>query len=163
MRAGAMPRSEMRIEELRELTDAVAGGTIWRPLVRFAASGRWWTRLPTDADADVWLLTWLTGHATDLHDHDDSAAAFTVVEGALDEIRPTPDGPLTRRTVQPGMAATVAPGVVHDVRNPYRAPAVSIHAYAPRLTVMNFYRPGVAGLRRVRSTVTTEPDAEAPS
>lgn len=50
-------------------------------------SARWWTRIWHDPDVDVWLLSWLPGHTTELHDHGDSAAAFTVVRGALTETR----------------------------------------------------------------------------
>lgn len=54
----------------------------WRPRLQLPdRRSRWWTRLWTDPDVDVWLLSWLPGPATDLHDHGDSAAAFAVVAG----------------------------------------------------------------------------------
>src|SRR4051794_17635502 len=59
----------------------------WRPRVRFREDSRWWTRLHGDAALEVWLLTWLADQSTDLHDHGASAAAFTVIEGSLSEVR----------------------------------------------------------------------------
>src|SRR6266545_7698277 len=65
----------------------------WLPRLRLPARGqRWWTRLPSDPTVDLWLLSWLPGLATDLHDHGPSAAALTVVRGILTEIRVDPGG-----------------------------------------------------------------------
>ncbi|HLZ36849.1 MAG TPA: hypothetical protein VKP64_03630 [Mycobacteriales bacterium] len=46
--------------ELINLVRSVAADeTLWRPLVRFQPTERWWTRLHADDAVDVWLLTWL--------------------------------------------------------------------------------------------------------
>src|SRR5689334_13707271 len=106
---------------LDDLVSVVCGmaadESVWRPRVRFRADSRWWTRLHGDEVLDVWLLTWLADQSTDLHDHGLSAAAFTVIEGRLSEVRPAG---VTEQSnvVPPGGILTVAPGVVHDVRNP---------------------------------------------
>src|SRR3954453_20116168 len=97
----------------------------WRPRIQFRADSRWWTRLHGDNVLDVWLLTWLADQSTDLHDHGGSAAAFTVVEGSLSEVRLA--GPRERRAVvTAGSTRTVEAGVVHDVRNPSGIPAISV-------------------------------------
>jgi hypothetical protein len=61
----------------------------WQPHVRLPDLNgqRWWTRLSAESDADVWLLSWLPGQATELHDHGPSAAAFAVVRGEPAEVR----------------------------------------------------------------------------
>src|SRR3954453_14914011 len=59
----------------------------WMHHVRVPGADRWWTRLYAATGLDVWLLTWLPGQFTDLHDHGDSAAAFSVVRGRLEEAR----------------------------------------------------------------------------
>src|SRR5581483_9638569 len=63
----------------------------WAQEAVFDASGRWWKRIEHSAEVDIWLLTWLSGHSTDLHDHGGSAGAFTVLYGSLTEVRVTPN------------------------------------------------------------------------
>lgn len=138
--------------------DLAAQEETWLPQVRFERGTRWWTRLEGPPGIDVWLLSWLTTQGTELHDHGDSAAAFTVVQGALTEVRAA-GGQLTTQHLRSGDVQTVAPAVVHDVVNRESRPAVSIHAYAPRLTRMTYYRWGVHGLTVARSVTTTEPES----
>ncbi len=111
----------------------------WRPAVRFGTAVRYWTRLDGPDGVDVWLLTWLPSQGTDLHDHGDSAAAFAVVQGTLTEVRADPAIGTWSTAVSAPAVRVVEPGVVHDVRNDHRAPAVSIHAYSPRLSRMTYY------------------------
>jgi Cysteine dioxygenase type I len=128
----------------------------WLPQVRFDADERWWTQLRGDDTVDVWLLTWVTDTGTDLHDHGGSAGAFTVVTGALEEVRPEgPNGELLATTLRTGDVRVIEAGVVHDVRSPSLAPAISIHAYSPPLRAMTFYEAGEAGPRPTH-TVTTD-------
>ena len=141
---------------------------LWTPLVGFRDDTRW-TRLlqPADlvgaldpdlaaelADAEVWLLSWLPGQGTDLHDHGPSSGAFAVAAGTLTERVVTAD----RRGRHPreagaelaaGRARFFGPHYVHQVHNGGAEPAVSVHVYAPRLRVMNTYR--VDGARLVRT------------
>ena len=128
------------LDDLRCVVEGIAADRDrWASLVRFRPSGRWWTRLQGDHVLDIWLLTWLVDQSTDLHDHGPSGAAFTVVRGELTEVRTS--GPLEeQRRLAAGSTATVEPGVIHDVRNPRGAPAVSIHAYSPPLRTMSYYR-----------------------
>ena len=80
----ALPLADLTAVVLR----IAANPTTWAPHAVLPDSGeRRWTRLHSDGFADVWLLSWLPGHATDLHDHGPSSAAFAVVHGVLHEIR----------------------------------------------------------------------------
>lgn len=130
----------------------------WAPLVQFHAERRWWTRLHADAAADVWLPTWMTDQVTELHDHGGSLAAFTVVQGALQELR-VRDGVTTSAGCTPGTVRHVAPDVVHDVRNLEAAPAVSVHAYSPPLTSMTYYRQEASGLLATHTLTGAEPES----
>src|SRR4051812_18497316 len=72
---------------------------VWRPLVRFREDTRWTGLLEPSllrevlgpslhadlAEAEVWLLSWVPGQGTALHDHGPSAGAFAVAQGALTE------------------------------------------------------------------------------
>lgn len=137
--------------------DVAARPERWHPQVRFQTEQRWWTRLDGPPGIDVWLLSWLATQGTELHDHGAAAAAFTVVRGALTEVRAATPG-LTTRTVRAGQVQTVAAGVVHDVVNRDAEPAVSIHAYAPRLSRMTYYRWVDTRLEPVSTVTTTEPE-----
>jgi mannose-6-phosphate isomerase-like protein (cupin superfamily) len=141
---------------VREVADNPA---TWQTEVRFAADERWWTRLHSDESVDIWLLTWVRDTGTDLHDHGDSAGAFTVVSGLLEEVRPGVDGSLAVTKIQVGEVREVERGAVHDVRSPSRTPAISIHAYSPPLREMTFYEQRDSGPTPTR-TVTTQPEGD---
>src|SRR3954453_13822070 len=102
-------------------------------LVRFRAEGeRWWTRLHADESVDVWLLSWLPGQITDLHDHGPSAAGFVVARGRLEEVRTNLAGTTHVTLLHERQSSWVPTGAVHDVRA-VDAPAISVHAYSPPL------------------------------
>jgi len=134
----------------------------WSSLVRHGAARRWWTRLVRNAEVDVWLITWPAQEATDLHDHGASVAALTVVEGELEQVLASRSGQLRRDSLRPGTVLTVEPTAVHDVRNPTRSAAVSIHAYSPPLEQMTFYDSHPGGLSSVRTVRGNEPELEHP-
>ena len=148
------------VDLARLVADVASRPGLWEHDVRFDGHERCWTRIDGPAGVDVWVVTWLTFQGTDLHDHGRSSAAFTVVRGALHEIRPGSDGRLRPRKFVPGVVATIGPGQVHDVRNELVEPAVSIHAYSPRLTETTYYawRDGVVA--PVRTVVSDEPEQE---
>jgi quercetin dioxygenase-like cupin family protein len=144
---------------LLDLVGAVADDpSRWRDAVRFDAGRRHWSRLPAPDGAELWLLTWLPDQSTDLHDHGSSAAALTVVAGLLEEVRADAAGRRTSTVLRAGDGVHLAPGVVHDVGNRGTEPAVSVHAYSPPLSSMSFYEPSPAGLQRVRTVLSDQPE-----
>jgi quercetin dioxygenase-like cupin family protein len=149
--------------ELTCLVRAVAADTArWQSRLRLpGCDDRWWALLATSNDVDVWLLSWLPGQATDLHDHGSSAASFTVVRGQLSEIRVDPDGRATSYRRRPDSVTWLAPGVIHDVGGAGDEPAVSIHAYSPPLREMTYYaRDAHDQLRVARTIGTHQPEPE---
>ena len=130
---------------------------LWREHVRFESGSRYWHRLATLPEADLWLLTWLPDQQTDLHDHGEAAAAFTVVSGTLEEVR-VRDGRRVSRELAPGEVSWVPAGAVHDVGNRGDAPAISIHAYSPSLREMTFWDLSDGRLSRLSTVQTDEPE-----
>lgn len=117
---------------------------------------RWYRRLYADPFVDVWLISWATEQATELHDHAGSLGALTVVSGELQEQRWVAEQGLRTRRLRAGKGATFALGHVHDVVNTEPAHAVSVHAYSPPLTAMSYYAVDPTGdLRRTRTVLTT--------
>ena len=127
------------------------------------ADGRWFTRLHGDDDLDVWLISWVPGHSTELHDHGGSLGALTVISGALDELRWDGSG-LRRRRLEAGDQAAFPLGWVHDVvwaRSEVPSPTLSVHAYSPPLTAMSYYDVTESQkLRRVYTELTDKPEGD---
>jgi Cysteine dioxygenase type I len=107
---------------------------------RFDPVQRWYARLAVTADHEVWLLTWLPGQGTDLHDHGGSAGAFTVVTGKIEEDTVGVDGSLTRAGYAAHEGHAFGPHHVHRIVNTSGRPAVTVHAYGPALRTMTRYR-----------------------
>ena len=131
---------------------------LWAPLVEYREESRWTSLLDPAvaaevldpdlhaelAGAQIWLLSWLPGQGTDLHDHGTSAGAFAVARGTLTE---RVVAARSRAAVQQGTTDLTAGRVryfgahyVHQVSNLSVEPAVSVHVYAPALRWMNTYR-----------------------
>jgi hypothetical protein len=140
-------------------------------------SRRWFTRIHGDEELDVWLISWVPGQPTELHDHGGSLGALTVISGSLNEFRW--DGrALRRRRLDAGDQAGFPLGWVHDVvwaPRPVAAPAalpagpsatagpvqptLSVHAYSPPLTAMSYYQiTDRKTLRRARTELTDQPE-----
>jgi predicted metal-dependent enzyme (double-stranded beta helix superfamily) len=116
---------------------------IWRPLLHFDSDRRWYSRLRVGLGWEAWLLTWLPGQGTDLHDHGGSSGAFTVLEGQLQELIPAPVGAnpvrMAARTLRSPHVRAFGPSHIHQVINHGSRPAVSLHVYGPALSLMNRY------------------------
>jgi hypothetical protein len=133
-------------------------------------SERWFTRVRGDDELDVWLISWVPGHPTELHDHGGSLGALTVLTGSLNEFRW--DGQqLRRRRLDAGDQAGFPLGWVHDVvwaprtvppappRPVSTQPTLSVHAYSPPLTAMSYYQVTARNrLRRTRTELTDQPE-----
>ncbi|MFE5855120.1 cysteine dioxygenase [Streptomyces sp. NPDC056500] len=103
----------------------------WAHLVQYDAASRWYHRLATGPGHEVWLLSWVPGQRSGLHDHGPSSGVLTVLEGRLTERTPRGSRELTT-----GSQRVFAPGYVHEVVNDSLEPAVSLHIYFPGLTEM---------------------------
>ena len=126
---------------------------------------RWSTRLYSDDDVDVWLISWVPDRNAELHDHAGSFGALTVLSGALSEFRWAGDR-LRHRTLEAGDQASFPLGWVHDVVRAPDAPGaevvtptLSVHAYSPPLSAMSYYEVTDHGtLRRTRTELTDLPE-----
>jgi rhodanese-related sulfurtransferase/mannose-6-phosphate isomerase-like protein (cupin superfamily) len=122
-------------EELAEIVSRFAASDGWMDRVRLRVEGRWYERLYHGLDYDIWVISWLPGQSTGFHDHGESAGAFVVATGTLEEHRVGE----RLRVISPGKPRAFGRDYKHDVRNASLAPAVSIHAYSPPLDEMNEY------------------------
>ncbi|GGZ26479.1 cysteine dioxygenase [Streptomyces nitrosporeus] len=103
----------------------------WAPLVRYDTTSRWYHRLQKGPGYEVWLLSWVPGQGSGLHDHGPSSGVLTVLDGELTER--TGRG---SHTLGPGTQRVFAPGYAHEVVNGSLDGAVSLHVYHPGLTDM---------------------------
>lgn len=125
----------------------------WRPLVDYRTDTRWYRLLEQTPGQEVWLLSWLPGQGTALHDHGPASGAFAVAAGTLTErvvAARTGGAPVeVTRTLDAGRSRVFGPHYVHQVSNTGTVPAVSVHVYCPGLTVLNTYRLEPRHLRRL--------------
>ncbi len=159
-----VPRRTSDPLALPVLVDIVRGiaerPNLWEHRIQYTSASRWWTQLIRDDNVDVWLLSWLTTQETEFHDHGGSAAAFTVVQGALSESRIGSYGAVDLSHVESSSRSVqwVAPGVIHDVSNPFPQPAVSIHAYSPPLSTISYYQRTPTGPKPIRTEPVNGPE-----
>lgn len=168
--------TRLRVADLLHATDQAADDVLsgrcdyLLPVGGLPETERWFTRIHGDDELDIWLISWVPGHATELHDHGGSIGALTVLSGSLNEYRW--DGRrLLRRRLEAGDQAGFPLGWVHDVVwAPRQAPVVesvsspapptlSVHAYSPPLTAMSYYQVTERNtLRRQRTELTDQPE-----
>jgi predicted metal-dependent enzyme (double-stranded beta helix superfamily) len=152
-----VPRRQL-IEFTRFFAAEVSAGRY--PYVRYHEDERWHQRVYRDPRIDIWLISWLPSQGTELHDHGGSSGAFTVLRGTLTEAVPSQAG--IRDTERPtGISVGFGPHYIHDVRNLGAAAAVSVHAYSPPLTTMNYYDLQDTRIVRMRSIATDDPEPVA--
>ncbi|GAB3971559.1 cysteine dioxygenase [Streptomyces sparsus] len=123
----------------------------WAPLVRYDATTRWYHRLRTGPGYEVWLLSWVPGQRSGLHDHGASSGVLTVLQGRLTERTAA-----TSRELATGSQRVFGPGYAHEIVNDTLEPAVSLHVYSPGLTTMPMHDTHGA-------TPLAEPGAPLPS
>jgi hypothetical protein len=159
-------RAPIRPSGAATIAAALARRTdFWAPLVEYRTETRW-THLVDPAEAaavlapglaqelagaQIWLLSWLPGQGTDLHDHGSSAGAFAVARGTLTErvVAARSGEPARELTADLGAGRVRSFGAhhVHQVQSLDEA-AVSLHVYAPALRWMNTYRVDAGALVR---------------
>ncbi|GAB3146008.1 hypothetical protein GCM10027290_26910 [Micromonospora sonneratiae] len=110
----------------------------WPVSARFDPVDRWYARLAASVEHEVWLLTWLPGQGTDLHDHGGSSGAFVVVAGTLTE-ETVSGGRLRPARLDIGGGRRFGANYVHRVSNRGDRAATSVHVYRPKLTRMTNY------------------------
>jgi predicted metal-dependent enzyme (double-stranded beta helix superfamily) len=155
---------DVRLDHLAIAARYAATPERWPVAPRFNPVDRWYHRLAVADDHEVWLLTWLPGQGTDLHDHGGSSGAFLVFGGTLTEETVTAERPFARtpagnpvtdnaparvisRELGEGAGRRFGPHHIHRVTNRSSRPATSIHVYGPALTTMTRYRLTAAGLQ----------------
>ena len=145
-----MTAVDVRLDHLAIAQQYAAHPDEWPVAPRFNPSERWYHRLVAAGDHEVWLLTWLPGQGTELHDHGGSAGAFHLFSGTLTEDtivdRPGEPPRITSRELGEGAGRRFGAQHIHRVINRGTRPAVSIHVYGPALTTMTRYRIGAGGL-----------------
>lgn len=123
------------------MVDGLAEGVTAEALrVRRGELRRYERILSTD-DYEVWLIAWAPTGACHLHDHGGSGGALRVVAGNLLEAATdlVDRRPLQTVSIAPGEYVAFGAQRVHEVWNPGPAPALSVHAYSPPLSTMQFY------------------------
>jgi quercetin dioxygenase-like cupin family protein len=134
----------------RFVEDLAADPSIWARHVRYAPFERTCEMIHDGEDVNAWLICWSEDADTGFHDHDESAAAIRVIEGAVREDRLCLGPPPRERVVAAGETFTVPPTAIHRVLHAAGEPAVTIHAYSPPLTRMGSYWVGPGGeLQRI--------------
>ncbi|MEU3603491.1 cysteine dioxygenase [Streptomyces sp. NPDC006798] len=111
----------------------------WEGLVEYDATSRWYHRLRTGPGYEVWLLSWVPGQGSGLHDHGPSSGVLTVLQGRLTERAEHAggaEGAGSGGALVPGEIRVFAPGYTHEIVNDTLEPAVSLHIYFPGLTEM---------------------------
>ncbi len=180
--------TRLRVPDLLHATDQAADDVLSGRCEHLLPEGgvpsteRWFTRIRGDDELDIWLISWVPGQPTELHDHGGSLGALTVLSGALNEFRW--DGRQLRRrrldagdqagfplgwvhdvvwaprpVLSPVAAPTVAPAVMPTVVAAPVQPTLSVHAYSPPLTAMSYYEVTQRNrLRRTRTELTDKPE-----
>lgn len=127
-------------DQLKELAGAVAADRqSWDHLVDHSAGERTFHQLSADGETEVWLICWGKEHDTGYHDHDGSAGAVKVVEGAVVEERLVVQGPPAERLAAAGDSFFFTAFDIHRVRHTGEEPAITIHAYSPPLKRVGSY------------------------
>lgn len=104
----------------------------WRHLLRYDPERRFAALIEGGRGQEVWLMGWLPGQHTDLHDHGHTSGAFTVVSGTLTETvarRGSGGAAELVHALDAGQSRVFGPGYVHHVANEGPDPAISVHVY----------------------------------
>jgi predicted metal-dependent enzyme (double-stranded beta helix superfamily) len=120
--------------ELREIVaDLARRPELWSEYIAHDEDQRRFTRLQLDDGIEVWLICWMAGQDTGLHDHGSSSGAMAVIDGEVHEERYLDRTLMHDLRLGRGETLTFSPDVVHRVRHSGEEPTVTIHAYSPPL------------------------------
>ena len=135
---------ELTRTHLRGIVEGLAlAGERWSALVRHDPSQRVFERVIEAGEYEAWLICWMPGHDTGFHDHDVSSGAVTVVSGQVLEERMHIGGSVSAAVYGAGQTFSFSSSDIHRVTHTGDEPAVTLHAYSPRLRRMGAY--SVAG------------------
>ena len=127
------PENKALRHPVRVALEVAADRDRWRHLLRYDPDQRFAALVAGSEREEVWLMSWLPGQHTDLHDHEFASGAFTVVGGRLSETvaRRAPGGRAVTElhALSAGQSRVFGPGYVHEVRNDSPDPAVTVHVY----------------------------------
>jgi hypothetical protein len=134
--------SPIDVAELLAIAEGLAVSAHGWPGMKRPSRRIWDIMVASDA-FEAWVIAWPPGGAIEVHDHGGSSGAVVVASGELMETTVTerPDGPVTTETtvLPEGASTTFETPHIHDLVNLGPVPAISVHAYAPRLTAMTHY------------------------
>jgi predicted metal-dependent enzyme (double-stranded beta helix superfamily) len=135
----ALPARALAVAELKSLVDTLATRPeVWREQIAYDDDRRHFVSLHRDEHVDVWLLCWTNQNDTGWHDHDISAVAYHVVEGAVCEQNPRINGTPRQTLLGPGSSVAFGPEHIHRVSG-VADRSVTIHAYSPPLWRLGQY------------------------
>ena len=140
-----MTAPTLAIPHLRRLVaNLAAEPATWSHLLRHDPTQRVFEQVVDEPDVEAWLICWMPGHDTGFHDHDLSSGAVTVIQGAVTEER-LGLGATTSNVYLPGDTFDFTAAEIHRVTHQGSAPAVTLHAYSPRLRRLGAYAVSPAG------------------
>jgi Cysteine dioxygenase type I len=144
MSAVFAPGALLDAERLERFASQLAAAADWQ-LPDAAEHERGYAMIWADEHVNAWAIRWSDDADTGFHDHDGSAAGIIVLEGAVVEERLSLHGPPIARRFRAGQSFRMPSCAIHRVRHGGGAPALTVHAYSPPLSVQGVYRIGDGG------------------
>jgi len=138
----------MSLEQL--VADLMVRPEEWQHLVAHDPGQRRYELLRRDDDVEVWLICWTPASDTGWHDHDTSAGAVAVAEGAVIEHNLAVGGPEIETVATQGTAYSFGPDHIHRMTG-RDAQSATIHVYSPPLWRMGQYTISREGVLRRQS------------
>ncbi|MBP2476973.1 putative metal-dependent enzyme (double-stranded beta helix superfamily) [Crossiella equi] len=124
--------------------EVAADRSRWAHLLRYDPTERYTALLEKHGDQEIWIMSWLPGQRTELHDHGGATGAYTIVTGTLVErvARVADNGRPVElvHALKEGQTRVFGPNYVHEVVNEGPDPAVSIHVFEQGRRPMPRYR-----------------------
>jgi quercetin dioxygenase-like cupin family protein len=131
--------NDLPIPALRRLVGELAADPArWAHLVRHDREQRVFEQVLDEPQVEAWLICWMPGHDTGFHDHDLSSGAVTVVTGTVLEER-LGIGTTSANAYSAGETFDFTATEIHRVVHAGAQPAVTLHAYSPRLRRLGAY------------------------
>jgi len=136
-------------DELEQLArDIAARPELWGPLTHADPERRRYELLYEDDRLDAWVLSWMPGQATGFHDHYISSVGLCVASGSVQEDWLRYGADPVEWDLREMDSRAGGPGYIHRVQHDSGEPAVTIHAYSPRLDWVGQYRIDGQGILR---------------